>query len=147
GEKGLPLEKKRRFDAANAAFDTGTNGVFGVNSGMDIGFFGTGANTGDVGFGPGSAGGFDNGLALLWQIFRAHAIPKSLFLCSWLVGFCVQPMAKRLALGAWDQLLHFIGAGVWDAPPVETELLVQADNGAPPPPKPRGGPSALAGER
>src|SRR5262245_58735444 len=39
----------------------------------------------------------------------------------------VQPMAKRLALGACDQLHHFIAAGVWDAAPVETELLVQAD--------------------
>src|SRR5262249_39786184 len=27
----------------------------------------------------------------------------------------VQPMAKRLALGACDQLHHFITAGVWDA--------------------------------
>src|SRR5262249_23080350 len=39
----------------------------------------------------------------------------------------IQPMAKRLALGACDQLHHFIAAGVWDASPVETELLVQAD--------------------
>jgi hypothetical protein len=39
----------------------------------------------------------------------------------------VQPIAKRLALGACDQLHHFIAAGVWDATPVETELLVQAD--------------------
>ena len=39
----------------------------------------------------------------------------------------VQPMAKRLALGACDQLHHFIAAGVWDAGPLETELLVQAD--------------------
>ena len=39
----------------------------------------------------------------------------------------VQPMAKRLALGACDQLHHFIAAGVWDATPVETELLAQAD--------------------
>src|SRR5262249_9663202 len=31
----------------------------------------------------------------------------------------VQPMAKRLALGACDQLHHFIAAGVWDATPVE----------------------------
>src|ERR1700693_1776144 len=38
----------------------------------------------------------------------------------------VQPMAKRLALGACDQLHHFIAAGVWDAGPLETELLVQA---------------------
>src|SRR5262249_34837221 len=39
----------------------------------------------------------------------------------------IQPMARRLALGACDQLHHFIAAGVWDATPVETELLVQAD--------------------
>src|SRR5881409_3674069 len=39
----------------------------------------------------------------------------------------VQPMAKRLALGACDQLHHFIAAGVWDAGPLETELVVQAD--------------------
>src|SRR5262245_58572232 len=34
------------------------------------------------------------------------------------------------ALGACDQLHHFIAAGVWDATPVETELLVQADRGS-----------------
>jgi SRSO17 transposase len=39
----------------------------------------------------------------------------------------IQPMADRLALGEYDQLHHFIAAGVWDAAPVETELLVQAD--------------------
>ena len=39
----------------------------------------------------------------------------------------IQPMAERLALGDYDQLHHFIAAGVWDAGPVETELLVQAD--------------------
>src|SRR5438132_9556505 len=39
----------------------------------------------------------------------------------------VQPMAKRLVLGEYDQLHHFIAAGVWEASPVETELLVQAD--------------------
>src|ERR1700719_4923276 len=39
----------------------------------------------------------------------------------------IQPMAKRLALGYYDQLHHFIAAGVWDAAPLETELLVQAD--------------------
>src|SRR6516225_8342116 len=39
----------------------------------------------------------------------------------------VQPMAKRLALRACDQLHHFIAAGVWDATPVETELLAQAN--------------------
>src|SRR5262249_483249 len=40
----------------------------------------------------------------------------------------VQPMAERVALGEYDQLHHFISAGVWDCRPVETELLVQADN-------------------
>src|ERR1700716_2860877 len=39
----------------------------------------------------------------------------------------VQPMAERVALGGYDQLHHFIAAGVWDAGPVETELLIQAD--------------------
>src|SRR5262252_7483020 len=39
----------------------------------------------------------------------------------------IQPMAKRLALGECDQLHHFIAAGVWDATPVENELLLQAD--------------------
>jgi len=39
----------------------------------------------------------------------------------------VQPMAERVALGDYDQLHHFIAAGVWDAGPVERELLVQAD--------------------
>jgi SRSO17 transposase len=39
----------------------------------------------------------------------------------------VQPMAERLASGDYDQLHHFIAAGVWDAAPLETELLIQAD--------------------
>jgi SRSO17 transposase len=39
----------------------------------------------------------------------------------------IQPMAQRLALGESDQLHHFIAGGVWDAAPVEAELLVQAD--------------------
>src|SRR5215510_9968380 len=38
----------------------------------------------------------------------------------------IQPMAEQLALGEYDQLHRFISAGVWDATPVETELLVQA---------------------
>ena len=39
----------------------------------------------------------------------------------------VQPMAERLAPGDYDQLHHFVAAGVWDAAPLEKELLVQAD--------------------
>jgi len=39
----------------------------------------------------------------------------------------VQPMAERFAPGGYDQLHHFVSAGVWDAAPLETELLVQAD--------------------
>jgi SRSO17 transposase len=39
----------------------------------------------------------------------------------------IQPMADRLASGDYDQLHHFIAAGVWDARAVETELLIQAD--------------------
>jgi len=33
----------------------------------------------------------------------------------------IQPMARRLGFGEYDQLHH------WDARPVETDLLVQAD--------------------
>ena len=39
----------------------------------------------------------------------------------------IQPMARRLAVGDYDQLHHFIAAGVWDAGPLEIELLVQTD--------------------
>ena len=39
----------------------------------------------------------------------------------------VQPMAERLAPGNYDQLHHFVTAGVWDLAPLETELLIQAD--------------------
>lgn len=51
---------------------------------------------------------------------------------SWLKPFLdrlrsVQPMAERLAPGEYDQLHHFVSAGVWEATPLETELLIQAD--------------------
>ena len=39
----------------------------------------------------------------------------------------VQPMAERLAPGDYDQLHHFVSAGIWDAAPLEAELLIQAD--------------------
>ena len=39
----------------------------------------------------------------------------------------VQPMAAWLAPGEYDQLHHFIADGLWDAAPLEAELLVQAD--------------------
>ena len=39
----------------------------------------------------------------------------------------VQPMAARFAPDDYDQLHHFIAAGVWDAAPLEAELLAQAD--------------------
>ena len=39
----------------------------------------------------------------------------------------VQPMAERLAPGGYDQLHHFVSAGVWDAASLEAELHVQAD--------------------
>lgn len=46
---------------------------------------------------------------------------------TWRSQKSVQPMAARLAPGDYDQLHHFIADGVWDAAPLETELLVQAD--------------------
>ncbi|WP_163368353.1 transposase, partial [Enterobacter hormaechei] len=39
----------------------------------------------------------------------------------------MQPMAARLAAGDYDQLHHFVAAGIWDEAPLEAELLVQAD--------------------
>jgi len=39
----------------------------------------------------------------------------------------VQPMAARLAPGDYDQLHHFVAAGVWDPAPLEAELLAKAD--------------------
>src|SRR5216117_3371649 len=39
----------------------------------------------------------------------------------------IQPMAERLAPGSYDRLHHFISSGVWDAAPIEAELLIQAD--------------------
>lgn len=39
----------------------------------------------------------------------------------------VQPMAARSAGIGYDQLHHFIGAGLWDSAPLESELLRQAD--------------------
>lgn len=39
----------------------------------------------------------------------------------------IQPMAERLAPGEYDQLHHFVSAGMWDAAPLEGELLIQAD--------------------
>ena len=33
----------------------------------------------------------------------------------------VQPMAERFAPGDYDQLHHFVAAGVWNAAPLETE--------------------------
>jgi SRSO17 transposase len=39
----------------------------------------------------------------------------------------IQPMAERLAPGDYDQMHHFIADGVWNAGPLEAELLVQAD--------------------
>src|ERR1700746_1730581 len=39
----------------------------------------------------------------------------------------VQPMAARLSPGDYDQVHHFIADGVWDATPLESELLNQAD--------------------
>ena len=31
----------------------------------------------------------------------------------------VQPMAERVVPGGYDQLHHFVAAGVWDAAPLE----------------------------
>src|SRR3954465_1480701 len=38
-----------------------------------------------------------------------------------------QPMASRSPGADYDQLHHFVGAGLWDEAPLERELLAQAD--------------------
>jgi hypothetical protein len=38
----------------------------------------------------------------------------------------VQPMAERLAPGDYDQLHHFVAAGIWDAAPLEKEAACSA---------------------
>jgi SRSO17 transposase len=39
----------------------------------------------------------------------------------------VQPMAARAAGVGYDQLHHFVAAGVWDSAPLEAALLKEAD--------------------
>ena len=39
----------------------------------------------------------------------------------------IEPMARRMAPGDYDQMHHFIASGIWDAAPLEQELVVQAD--------------------
>jgi SRSO17 transposase len=39
----------------------------------------------------------------------------------------VQPMASRTPAADYDQLHHFVGAGIWNEAPLERELIVQAD--------------------
>jgi SRSO17 transposase len=39
----------------------------------------------------------------------------------------MQPMAQRLGFRSHDGLHHFISAGLWDAAPLEAELLARAD--------------------
>ena len=39
----------------------------------------------------------------------------------------VEPMAERLAPGDDHQLHHFVAAGIWDAAPLQKELVVQED--------------------
>src|SRR5512143_1256985 len=39
----------------------------------------------------------------------------------------VQPMAHRLGMGSHDRLHHFISAGLWDAEPLEAELVRHAN--------------------
>jgi len=39
----------------------------------------------------------------------------------------VQPMAARAGEVGYDQLHHFVAAGVWDSAPLEAALLKEAD--------------------
>ena len=39
----------------------------------------------------------------------------------------VQPMAARASEVSYDQLHHFVAAGIWDSAPLEAALLKEAD--------------------
>src|SRR5512143_619623 len=39
----------------------------------------------------------------------------------------VQPMAQRLGMGSHDRLHHFVSTGLWDAEPLEVELVRHAN--------------------
>ena len=39
----------------------------------------------------------------------------------------VQPMAARAGEAGYDQLHHFVAAGIWDSTPLEAALLSEAD--------------------
>src|SRR4051794_35829836 len=68
-----------------------------------------------------------------WQMREARAVttadvPAVCFGVDWTGDRkSVEPMAARLSPGDYDQLHHFIADGVWDAAPLESELLIQAD--------------------
>jgi len=67
-------------------------------------------------------------LAALGHKARARVCPAYV---AGLIGIgerkSVQPMALRDGVVGYDQLHHFVGAGVWDAAPLERELARQAD--------------------
>src|SRR6187551_2189006 len=73
----------------------------------------------------------DAGLSHFWIAWSQGAAAMCPLYIAGLIGpgdrKSVQPMAARLAPGEYDQLHHFIADGVWDAAPLEAELLVQAD--------------------
>jgi SRSO17 transposase len=65
-------------------------------------------------------------------LFRSQGTAANVpAVCSGLIGpgdrKGIQPMAARLAPGDYDRLHHFIADGVWDAAPLERELLIQAE--------------------
>ena len=57
-------------------------------------------------------------------LMPASHLPRGVAMCG---HYADALREERLAPGDYDQLHHFVAAGVWDAAPLETELLVQAD--------------------
>jgi hypothetical protein len=62
---------------------------------------------------------------------RVHIIRSGDLRQLWRYGVKTIPVVhnsrQRFAPSDYDQLHHFVAAGVWDASPLEMELLVQAD--------------------
>jgi hypothetical protein len=62
-------------------------------------------------------------------VLVSTALPRALGIAKVDLDVCVdlrsRMIAERFAAGDYDQLDHFIADGVWDAAPLESELLIQ----------------------
>lgn len=71
------------------------------------------------------------GLSRFWRGFRIQRVGGCLLYIAGLIGpgdrKSVQPMAARTGDVGYNQLHHFVAAGVWDSVPLQTALLKEPD--------------------